>query len=146
MSPERTRHEFKKPPVHPSEDAPVADDVARLMEALRTQPESEGVHEGYRALFGSDVTESITPPDEAVINRTIERAWKKLTELQRQILRCRIIDELTLEETGLVVGLSRESVRQQQLTAIRLLRHTIGLHVHYDGTYTLDEADTDKKI
>lgn len=52
----------------------------------------------------------------------VRRALGQLPSLQRQVLRLRILEQLSAEETGAVVGRSADSVRQIQHRALVTLR------------------------
>ena len=57
-----------------------------------------------------------------------ERIWKKiensnLGERELKILRYRMVDGLTLEQVGKLLGVTRERVRQIEAKAFRKLRH-----------------------
>jgi RNA polymerase nonessential primary-like sigma factor len=52
----------------------------------------------------------------------LEAAMAKLTEKQRDVLRMRVWQEMTLAQTGEAMGLTRERVRQIQKEAVKRLR------------------------
>ena len=61
------------------------------------------------------------------LSKEIDRAFATLTERERTILRLAFgigVPEMSLEEIGEQVGLTRERVRQIKEKVIRRLRHT----------------------
>lgn len=68
-------------------------------------------------------------PDETVArseeHAALRRALSRLPPTQRQVLRLRIVEELSAEETAAVVGRSAEAVRQIQHRALRTLREML---------------------
>ncbi|MGH9110654.1 MAG: RNA polymerase sigma factor [Acidimicrobiales bacterium] len=66
------------------------------------------------------------PPDERLVvaeeHETLRRALARLPPVQRQVLRLRIVEELSAEETAAVVGKSAAAVRQIQHRALKTLR------------------------
>lgn len=51
-----------------------------------------------------------------------DRAYKWLDPVKRQVIRLRYHDDLTLEEVGSVLGLTRERIRQHEAAALNQLR------------------------
>lgn len=66
------------------------------------------------------------PPDDhlarAEEHAAVRRALARLSPLQRRVLRLRVEEQLTAEETAAVIGKSAEAVRQIQHRALRTLR------------------------
>lgn len=108
----------------------------KLAETLKTQ----GKHQSVDATFtnGEDGTyidilenKDIPPTDfiltKESLSKEIERSLSTLTEREREIIRGFYgigKPEMTLEEIGLSMGLTRERVRQIKEKALRRLRHS----------------------
>jgi len=62
--------------------------------------------------------------DEIYFEEGLQRVLKKcLTEREYRIIYCRFWEELTLKETGKLVGVNQERIRQIESKALRKLRH-----------------------
>ncbi|MGH9088917.1 MAG: RNA polymerase sigma factor [Acidimicrobiales bacterium] len=83
-------------------------------------------HRDADARYAEERSTAPEVPDEhlarAEEHATVRRALAKLPALQRQVLRLRIVEQLTAEETAAVVGKSADAVRQVQHRALSALR------------------------
>ena len=61
--------------------------------------------------------------EENLRNSTLERVLNTLTERERTVLKLRFFDLLTLEDTGKVISVTKERVRQIEAKALRKMRH-----------------------
>lgn len=121
------------------------DDVKNMMElnehvvSLDLQVNSEG--SGGKSLVDVIADKNaIDPADHLAnefLNESIEQSLRELNEKQREVL-CRRFglggyERQTLEEVGQAVGLTRERVRQIQMSALKALREILEKRGYDDG-------------
>lgn len=79
--------------------------------------------------YAGDRSAAPSDPEESVVRRLeaerVARALAALPPLQARVLRLRIVEELSAEETGAVVGRSPAAVRQIQHRALVALRQRL---------------------
>jgi RNA polymerase nonessential primary-like sigma factor len=113
------------------------DDVKNMMElnervvSLDVQVANE--NSSGKALIDSIADKVTTNPEESLetqrLHETLEQCLNELNEKQREVL-CRRFglagyDRQTLEEVGIAVGLTRERVRQIQMSGLKALREIL---------------------
>lgn len=69
----------------------------------------------------------------------IESALATLTVKERAVMRLRFEDDLTLEECGEMLGVTRERVRQIEIKALRKLRHPARIGMYVDALDGIDD-------
>lgn len=70
----------------------------------------------------------------------VAAAFSTLSPREKEVLKWRHVDHLTLDETGKIYGVTRERIRQVEKKAIRKIRHSITL---YDKNARIGELDAD---
>ncbi len=94
--------------------------VGDLWRSRHEEPESEE----FDSLPGWMITDSMPREDLADVGRIItDYMAEVLTKREMLMIRMRFWDDLTLEESGIKMGVTRERVRQIELKALRKLRH-----------------------
>ena len=73
----------------------------------------------------------------------IKKAFATLSPREKEVLKWRHVDHLTLDETGKIYGVTRERIRQVEKKAVRKIRHRITI---YDKNARIGELDTDDDI
>lgn len=73
----------------------------------------------------------------------IKKAFLTLSPREKEVLKLRHVDHLTLDEIGKIYGVTRERIRQIEQNAFRKIRHRITL---YDKNARIGELDTDDNI
>ena len=89
-----------------------------------------GRHRDADARYAESRSGAPEAPDEllerAEEHEAVRRALARLSPSQRQVLRLRIVEQLSAEETAAVIGKSADAVRQVQHRALRTLRALLG--------------------
>lgn len=87
-------------------------------------------HQDADARYAESRSTAPELPDELLVrseeHADVRRAMSRLSPSQRQVLRLRVLEGLSAEETAAVVGKSAEAVRQEQHRALTVLRRTLG--------------------
>lgn len=73
----------------------------------------------------------------------IKKAFSTLSPSEKEVLKLRHVDHLTLDKIAKIYGVTRERIRQVEKKAIRKIRHRITL---YDKNARIGELDTDDNI
>ena len=88
--------------------------------------------DGEEALLDTREAEGPTPEEAAIeaeegrLSDEVQRAWERLTERERDVLRRRCMEGQTLEEVAGTYRLTRERVRQIEAKALHRLRARLG--------------------
>jgi predicted DNA-binding protein (UPF0251 family) len=93
--------------------------VGVLWRSRHEEPESEE----FDGLPGWMITDPMPQEDLADVKRIIAEFIDALTKREMLMIRMRFWDELTLEESAVKMGVTRERVRQIEMKALRKLRH-----------------------
>lgn len=96
--------------------------VGDLWRSRHEEPEGEE----FDCLPGWMITDSMPREDLDDVGRIItEYMAEVLTKREMLMIRMRFWDDLTLEESGIKMGVTRERARQIEMKALRKLRHPV---------------------
>ena len=73
----------------------------------------------------------------------IKKAFSTLSPREKEVLKLRHVDHLTLDETGKIYGVTRGRISQIEKKAVRKIRHSITI---YDKNARISELDADDDI
>ena len=73
----------------------------------------------------------------------IKKAFSTLSPREKEVLKYRHVDHLTLDNTAKIYGVTRERIRQVEKKAVRKIHHSITI---YDKNARIGELDADDDI
>ena len=121
-------------------------DVGKLWRNRDDEPEQE-VFERQPAWMQTEPTDR---DDLIDLQRVVPQILETITNREQKLLWCRLWADYTLDETGMVFGVTRERIRQIEAKALRKLRHPsrsdiLRVFVDFHGIRIQREKEEHKK-